>query len=106
MPAEAVLFDIDGTLVDSVDLHARAWQEAFEHFGKRIPFQSIRAQIGKGGDQLMKEFLSPEELERLADSIDKYRSELYKRKYLGQVRPFPRVRQLFQDRLDESPIVR
>jgi HAD superfamily hydrolase (TIGR01549 family) len=97
MPAEAVLFDIDGTLVDSVDLHARAWQETFEHFGKRIPFQAIRAQIGKGGDQLIKEFLSPEELERLGGPIDRYRSELYKRKYLGQVRPFPRVRELFQE---------
>jgi Haloacid dehalogenase-like hydrolase len=30
---EAVIFDIDGTLVDSVDLHARAWQEALQHFG-------------------------------------------------------------------------
>jgi HAD superfamily hydrolase (TIGR01509 family) len=99
MLAEAVLFDIDGTLVDSVDLHARAWQEAFEHFGKRIPFEKIRPQIGKGGDQLMKEFFSPEELERRGEEIDRYRSELYQRKYLGRVRAFPRVRELFQELL-------
>src|SRR6267378_1098740 len=97
MPAEAVLFDVDGTLVDSVDLHARAWQEAFAHFGKRIPYRAIRAQIGKGGDQLMKEFLSPEELEQLGKEIDEYRSKLYKQEYLGQVRPFARVRELFQE---------
>jgi phosphoglycolate phosphatase-like HAD superfamily hydrolase len=97
MAAEAALFDVDGTLVDSVDLHARAWQEAFAHFGKRIPYQAIRAQIGKGGDQLMKEFFSPEELEQLGEQIDEYRSELYKQTYLGQVRPFPRVRDLFQE---------
>ncbi len=30
---QAVVFDIDGTLLDSVDLHARAWVEAFAHFG-------------------------------------------------------------------------
>jgi HAD superfamily hydrolase (TIGR01509 family) len=96
VPADALLFDIDGTLVDSVDLHAHAWQEAFEHFGKRIPFQAIRSQIGKGGDQLMKEFLSPQELEERGEEIDKYRTDLYKRKYLGQVRGFPRVRELFQ----------
>ena len=48
----AILFDIDGTLLDSVDLHARAWQEAFLAFGKDIPFETIRSQIGKGGDQL------------------------------------------------------
>jgi HAD superfamily hydrolase (TIGR01549 family) len=99
MPAEALLFDVDGTLVDSVDLHARAWQEAFEHFGKRIPFDAIRAQIGKGGDQLMKEFLKPEELKRRGKEIDTYRTGLYKRKYLKSVRGFPRVRELFQELL-------
>ncbi|CEF49118.1 unnamed protein product [uncultured bacterium] len=48
---KAVIFDMDGTLVDSVDLHARAWQETFREFGKHIPFQEIRMQIGKGRDQ-------------------------------------------------------
>ena len=93
MPAEAVLFDIDGTLIDSVDLHARAWQEAFEHFGKSIPFEEVRAQIGKGGDQLIPVFFPEGPVEK----IDSWRSDLYKRKYLSQVRPFPRVRELFQE---------
>jgi HAD superfamily hydrolase (TIGR01549 family) len=97
VPADALLFDIDGTLVDSVDLHARAWQEALEHFGKRIPYQAIRSQIGKGGDQLMKEFLSPKELEEREEEIDKYRTDLFKRKYFKDVRAFPRVRELFQE---------
>ncbi|HZH04762.1 MAG TPA: HAD hydrolase-like protein, partial [Myxococcaceae bacterium] len=35
---QTVIFDVDGTLVDSVDLHARSWQEAFSHFGKELPF--------------------------------------------------------------------
>src|SRR5438046_2152830 len=39
---EAVIFDVDGTLVDSVDLHARAWQEAFARFGKEIPYGRVR----------------------------------------------------------------
>jgi HAD superfamily hydrolase (TIGR01509 family) len=96
VPADALLFDIDGTLVDSVDLHARAWQEAFEHFGKRLAFGDIRAQIGKGGDQLMKEFLPPQELEELGEKLEKYRGDLYKQKYLPQVHAFPGVRELFQ----------
>jgi phosphoglycolate phosphatase-like HAD superfamily hydrolase len=99
MAAEALLFDIDGTLVDSVDLHARSWQEAFEHFGRSIPFATIRAQIGKGGDELMKTLLPPRDLEERGEEIDRYRSDLYKRKYLGQVRGFPRVRELFQELL-------
>src|SRR4051794_24010634 len=49
----AVLFDIDGTLIDSVDAHAQAWVDAFHKFGKDVAFRDVRSQIGKGGDQLL-----------------------------------------------------
>ena len=94
--AEALIFDIDGTLLDSVDLHAQAWQEAFRHFGHDIPFDEIRSQIGKGGDQLMPVFLSPGELKEKGKQIENFRGELFERRYLPQVRPFPGVRDLFQ----------
>ena len=92
----AVIFDIDGTLVNSVDLHAKAWQEAFAHFGHEVAFADVRAQIGKGGDQLMPVFLSQEELDRRGEEIEVYRSDLFKTRYLPQVRAFPAVRQLFE----------
>lgn len=92
----AVIFDIDGTLVDSVDLHARAWQRALESFGKKVSFEEVRRQIGKGGDQLMPVFLSEKEMEQFDDELDRYRSELFKREYLPRVQGFPRVRQLFE----------
>jgi len=93
---KAVIFDIDGTLVDSVDLHAQAWKEAFRHFGKDIPYQQIRHQIGKGGDQLMPVFFTHEELDEFGKRMEKFRGELFKREFLPRVRPFPRVRELFQ----------
>jgi HAD superfamily hydrolase (TIGR01549 family) len=94
--AEAVIFDIDGTLLDSVDLHAQAWQEAFRHFGREIPFDQIRSQIGKGGDQLLPVFLGPEELKEKGKALEEFRGSLFKQKYLPKVRPFPCVRELFQ----------
>lgn len=94
--ADAVIFDIDGTLLDSVDLHAQAWQEAFRHFGHEIPFAQIRAQIGKGGDQLLPVFLGPEELKERGKALEEFRGALFKEKYLPKVRPFPCVRELFQ----------
>ncbi len=92
---EAVVFDIDGTLLDSVDLHAQAWQDAFRHFGYDIPFEDVRSQIGKGGDQLLPVFLSKQEVEQKGKTIEEFRSKLFKDKYLPQVKPFPGVRELF-----------
>ena len=92
----AVIFDVDGTLVDSVDLHARAWQETFREFGKDIPFQDIRMQIGKGGDQLIPVFLSKAELEDYGKRISNRRGKIFQEKYLREVKGFPRVRELFQ----------
>jgi HAD superfamily hydrolase (TIGR01509 family) len=90
------VFDVDGTLVDSVDLHARAWQETLRRFGREVSFEEVRAQIGKGGDQLMPVFLPPEQVERRGEEISEYRDNLFRREYLGRVRPFPKVKELFE----------
>lgn len=95
MPS-AVIFDVDGTLVDSVDLHARAWQDAFRDYGHDIPFHEIRGQIGKGGDQLMPVFLSPEELDAKGEALEAHRGRILKERYLSQIKPFPGVRALFE----------
>jgi HAD superfamily hydrolase (TIGR01549 family) len=92
----AFLFDVDGTLVDSVDLHARAWQETLAHFGFEIAYDAVRGQIGKGGDNLLPVFVPRERLEEIGGRIEAYRAELFRREYLARVKPFPRVRNLFE----------
>lgn len=95
-PRSAVVFDIDGTLLDSVDQHARAWVEAFGHFGIETEAAAVRRQIGKGGDQLLPVFVEPDRLAREGKTIEAYRADLFKRRYLDQVRPFPGVRALLE----------
>jgi HAD superfamily hydrolase (TIGR01509 family) len=91
-----VLLDIDGTLIDSVDAHARAWELTFRHFGRDVPFDQIRSQIGKGGDQLMPVFLPQDEIEQKGKEIEQYRGDLFRREFLPQIKPFPRVPELFE----------
>jgi len=93
--AQGIIFDIDGTLLDSVDFHAAAWQRAMERFGKQIAWSAIRAQIGKGADQLMPIFLSKAEIATFGHELERLRGRIFKEKYLHHVRPFSGVRELF-----------
>jgi HAD superfamily hydrolase (TIGR01549 family) len=93
---KAVIFDVDGTLVDSVDAHARSWVEAFARFGRQVDFAHMRHQIGKGGDQLMREFLSDEDIWEFGARLEKDRSEHFQQEYLPAVHGFPGVRGLFE----------
>jgi beta-phosphoglucomutase-like phosphatase (HAD superfamily) len=93
---KAVIFDVDGTLVDSVDLHAQAWQDAFRDFGHKIELKAIRDQIGKGGDQLLPVFLMRAEIDKVGPDLEKHRGDILKERYLSQIKAFPKVPQLFE----------
>jgi HAD superfamily hydrolase (TIGR01549 family) len=91
-----VLFDVDGTLVDSVDAHAESWSRTLERFGHPVPIHEMRRHIGKGSDQLLPGLLPPDELERHAKEISDAKLALYMREYVPHLKAFPRVRALFE----------
>jgi HAD superfamily hydrolase (TIGR01549 family) len=91
-----VIFDLDGTLVDSNELHVLAWHDTFRHFHKDIPLERLREQIGKGGDQYLPVFLNEREMREFGEEADRYRGEVFKKNYLPHVKPFPKVRDLFE----------
>lgn len=93
---KAAIFDVDGTLVDSVDVHARSWVETFAEFGHAVDYGKMRHQIGKGGDQLMREFLTEKEIEKFGEQIEEARKNRFQREYLPEVKGFPLTRELFR----------
>jgi HAD superfamily hydrolase (TIGR01509 family) len=93
---KAVIFDLDGTIMDSNEAHVEAWDRAFQRFGKKFPREQLHKHIGKGSDQYLPEFLSAEELRTIGKQIDEYRTALFKKEYLPHLRPFPKVRELFE----------
>lgn len=93
---KAVIFDVDGTLIDSVEDHAKAWVWAFARHGHDIPLADLKAQIGKGADQLMPEYLTPEQLEKYGKQLEQDRQMFFKDEYYHHLKPFPHVRELFE----------
>lgn len=84
---QAVLFDIDGTLIDSNDLHVRAWLEAFADRNLSVTPEAVHAQIGKGADLLVPA-LVPGAGEGLAKSLGDAHGAIFKGRFLAQAQPF------------------
>lgn len=93
--AKAVLFDIDGTLIDSNALHVETWARVFAEAGHAIPRGRIAPEIGKGGDNLVPALLPDlpqSEQKKLADR----HGEVFKADYLRSARPFPGAKGLLR----------
>lgn len=92
----AVILDVDGTLVDSNDLHARAWVDAFREAGRDVPFETIRPLIGMGGDNLLPAAAGLSAEEEPGRSIAERRGAIFRERYLRRVTAFPAVRDLLK----------
>jgi HAD superfamily hydrolase (TIGR01509 family) len=85
-----VLFDVDGTLVDTNYLHTLAWSRALRDVGEWAPMNAIHRLIGMGGDQLVPELLGHDKPEASAARAGHYRE------LIGDVRAFPGAAQLLR----------
>jgi HAD superfamily hydrolase (TIGR01509 family) len=89
-----VILDVDGTLVDSNDAHARAWVEALAEQGIEVSFEKVRRLIGMGGDKLLPRVAGLEEDSPRGKVISERRSEIFKSRYLHRLKAFPGTREL------------
>ncbi|HEX5735368.1 MAG TPA: HAD family hydrolase [Blastocatellia bacterium] len=101
-PIRGVILDVDGTLVDSNDAHARAWRDALAEHNIDVEYEKVRPLIGMGGDKLLPELTGVEEDSALGKKIGETRSKIFKTKYLPQLKPFPRVKELLQRMKDDG----
>jgi membrane protein len=85
---KAVLFDIDGTLIDSNRLHVEAWVQAFADAGHVIDREAIAAQIGKGADNLVPALL-PDADEAAAEALGEAHGAIFTGRFIAEARPFP-----------------
>ncbi|RYZ70657.1 MAG: HAD family hydrolase, partial [Proteobacteria bacterium] len=86
--------DVDGTLIDSNNEHAHSWVEAFRQFDLQADYLEIRSLIGKGGDHLLPEVAGLTDDQGLGKKIAERCGEIFREKFLPNLKPFPYVRDL------------
>src|SRR3954470_12590833 len=92
----AVIFDIDGTLVDSNDAHAQAWVEALSERGRHVEFTRVRPLIGMGGDKLLPQVTGLSADSREGEAISDRRGEIFRERFLPRLQPTRGARELLE----------
>jgi membrane protein len=87
MQKRAILFDLDGTLIDSNNAHVEAWHRVFASHGFQFSRTEIHAQVGKGGDNLVPSLL-PDLPAKSQKCLAEAEGELYRREFMRHVEAF------------------
>lgn len=91
-----VLLDLDGTLLDSNDAHAKCWVEALAENQIHVEFENVRKLIGMGSDQLLPRLTGIDAETPQGKKISQRRGEIFRKQYLKTLKPFPKSRELVE----------
>jgi HAD superfamily hydrolase (TIGR01549 family) len=94
--ADTVIFDVDGTLVDSNYQHTLAWYRAFRRYGIIRPLWRIHRGVGMGGDTFVPEIGGPAVERQLGDALRDAWVEEFDQ-LIGEVQPFQGAHELLQE---------
>ena len=94
---DAVLLDLDGTLIYSNDAHARAFLLAAADIGIEVPtFDEVRRLIGMGGDKLIPEAFGFEADSARGQDLDERKGTIFREQFVPELRSTPGVRALLE----------
>ena len=102
---KAIIFDIDGTLIDSNAAHAETFSYAFAKFGKRVSFDELITLIGMGADKILEKFLTKREIDKFGDDLTEYRKKIFLEDYVPHLKTFPKLRELFEKIKHDGKII-
>lgn len=91
---KGIVFDIDGTLVDSNDAHAESWVDTFAEAGYDVPFSVVRPLIGMGADKLLPRAAGVSSESEEGKKLGRRKAEIFREKYLPDLRALPGSREL------------
>jgi HAD superfamily hydrolase (TIGR01549 family) len=92
-----MLFDMDGTLVDSNPAHTTAWMRALRACGVNLGYEVVHDQIGKGADHLVPDLVGDDLAARCGETAKRLHDHIYTREYLPRLRLFTSANPLFAE---------
>jgi len=93
---EGVLLDVDGTLIDSNEAHARSWSQALMEFGRPTPPDKVRPLIGMGGDKLLPQLLGVDAESADGKRFSERRAQIFRDRHVPTLRPTRGARSLIE----------
>lgn len=99
---DAVLLDVDGTLIDSNAAHARAYVDAGRELGRALDYEEVVRLIGMGGDKLLPRAAGIEEESGLGERLTARKKEIFSARYLPELKPTPGARELLHRLRDDG----
>lgn len=93
-PLRGCLLDVDGTLIDSNDAHARSWVDVLTEDEFDVTYAQVRALIGMGGDKLVRAVTGLDVERGRGKELASRRAELFRRDYLTSLCATPGARDL------------
>jgi HAD superfamily hydrolase (TIGR01509 family) len=91
-----VILDVDGTLVDSNDAHARAWYDVLSEAGYQVTVDELRRLIGMGSDKLLPRAINVEKDSPEGKRLSERRKAVFSERYLPNLQATPGARELLE----------
>ena len=92
---KAVLWDLDGVLVDTGLFHFEAWRELFAGEGKEISEKEFRRTFGLRNDAILRDILGDLPPQKVAE-LSRRKEEMFREKIGGRITPMPGVSALLE----------
>jgi len=95
LKVRAVIFDIDGTLIDSLDVIAESLVEAAKEMGYNIESKDVKKLIGIPGKELVKQLLKISNSQQIKEVLEKWEKN-QRKVYAKRVKLYPKVKETLE----------